>query len=605
MSLLVELKRRNVFRVAAAYIVAGWLVVQVVETVLPAFGFGDGAIRVTVIFFAIGFIPALIFSWVFELTPDGIKKESDIDRDASTTPQTGKRLDRIILVVLAAAVLFFAFDKFILSESRENVIAEQARQEGRTEALVQSYGDKSIAVLSFVDMSPDGDQEYFSDGIAEELLNLLAKIPELRVISRSSAFSYKGKDTKISEIAAELNVAHILEGSVRKAGNQIRITAQLIEARSDTHLWSETYDRTLDNIFAVQDEIAAVVVERLKIELLGGAPTALTTNAESYATFLKARSLRRQNSVESLNQAQALFEQVLATDPNYLPAIDDLASVYMNQTNSGGLSFKEGYELARAITLRGLEVDPDNARLYVQLGWIKLFYEGDMAAAAELYEKALMLDGTNTTSLGDTASVLMILGRVNESIRVHEFVNQRDPFHPIGWANYGLALMSVERYDDAVMAFREALRLSPGYGAGHYLLSAALLFTGAPAVALEEARKESTAAFRLTGLAMANYALGNKEASDSAVQSLHDGYADDWIAQIAQVHAFRSETDAAFEWLDKLVQESHPELMELNTTALYKNLHNDPRWPDLLKSIGRAPEDLAAIKFEMHLPDGN
>ncbi len=508
------------------------------------------------------------------------------------------------MIVLAAAVLFFAFDKFILSESRENSIAEQARKEGRTEALVQSYGDKSIAVLPFVDMSPNGDQEYFSDGIAEELLNLLAKIPQLRVISRSSAFSFKGKDLKITEIATELNVAHILEGSVRKAGNQIRITTQLIEAKSDTHLWSETYDRSLDNIFAVQDEIAAIVVEQLKVELLGAVPTALTTDADSYATFLKARSLRRQNSSDSLDQAQALLEQVLAVDPNYLPAIDDLTSVYINQTYTGGLSFKEGYELARGITLKGLEIDPTYARFYVQLGWIRLFYDHDMAAAAELYERALILDGTNTTSLGDTASVLMVLGRVDESIRVNEFVNQRDPFHPIGWANYGLGLMAAGRFDDAVGAFQKALQLSPGYDSGQFLLSEAALLAGDPALALIEAQKESSEAHRLTGLAIANHALGNKDASDHALQLLVKEFSDDWISNIAQVYAFRGDNDAAFEWLDKLVQQNHPELMELNSIALYMNLHSDPRWPELLKSVGRSPEDLAAISFEMNLPDG-
>jgi adenylate cyclase len=605
MSLMVELKRRNVFRVAAAYVVAAWLVVQVVETVLPAFGFGDSAIRLSVIFLAIGFLPALVFSWVFELTPDGIKKESDIDRDASTTPQTGKRLDQVILVVLAAAVLFFAFDKFILSESREVSIAEQARQEGRTEALVQSYGDKSIAVLPFADMSPNGDQEYFSDGISEELLNLLAKIPELRVISRSSAFSFKGKDATIGEIAAVLNVAHVLEGSVRKAGNQIRITTQLIEARSDTHLWSETYDRTLDNIFAVQDEIAAVVVERLKLELLGTVPTALTTDPDSYATFLRARSLRRQNSSDSLDQAQALLEQVLAVDPNYLPAIDDLASVYMNQIGTGALSYQDAYELARALTLKGLEIDPNYARFYVQLGWIKLFHDHDMAAAAELYERALVLDGTNTTSLGDTASVLLYLGRVDESIRLSEFVNQRDPFHPITWANYGLVLLAADRFDDAVSAFRRALELSPGYGWGHYMLSVALLLAGDPALALIEAQKESSEAPGLTGLAIANHALGNKDASDDALQLLVNDFSDDAIGNIAQIYAFRGENDAAFEWLAKMVQQNHPELMDLNGSPLYMNLHSDPRWTELLISVGRSPEDLAAISFEMNLPDGN
>jgi len=278
MNFLAELRRRNVLRVGAAYIVTGWLIIQVVETVLPAYGYGDAAIRLVVTLLAIGLIPSLIFAWAFELTPDGIKKEKDIDRTHSITPTTGKKLDRIIMVILALALGYFAVDKFVFSQSRETAIAETARQEGRSEALVESFGDHSIAVLPFVDMSPQGDQEYFSDGIAEELLNLLAKIPELRVISRSSAFSYKGKDINLADVARELNVAHILEGSVRKAGNQVRITAQLIDARSDTHLWSETYDRPLDNIFAVQDWIRCLNHVRLTLQ-----PTQCSSGQDIYA----------------------------------------------------------------------------------------------------------------------------------------------------------------------------------------------------------------------------------------------------------------------------------------------------------------------------------
>jgi len=257
LSFVNELKRRNVLRVGAAYVVAAWLVIQVVETLFPVYGLSDASVRIVITILAIGLVPTLIFAWAFELTPEGLKKESKVDRSQSITPDTGKKLDRMIMVVLALALGYFAFDNFVLDPQREadlieeNLAAvEHARQEGRTEALVESYSDRSIAVLAFDDMSPEGDQEYLSDGIAEELLNLLAKIPELRVISRSSAFSYKGKGTKLNQIAEELNVAHILEGSVRKAGNRIRITTQLIEARSDTHLWSETYDRTLDDVFA-------------------------------------------------------------------------------------------------------------------------------------------------------------------------------------------------------------------------------------------------------------------------------------------------------------------------------------------------------------------
>ena len=254
MSLFNELKRRNVLRIATAYVVVAWLVIQVAETIFPLFGFDDAPARIVVIVLAVGFVPAMIFVWVFELTPEGLKKESEIDRNQSITQHTGKKLNRMILIVLALALTYFAFDKFVLDPSRDQSKVETARQEGRSEALAESYGDKSIAVLPFVNMSSDPDQEYFSDGISEELLNLLSKIPEMRVISRSSAFSYKGKDIDIPTIAAQLNVTHVLEGSVRKSGNQIRITAQLIEARSDTHLWSETYDRSLDDIFALQDE---------------------------------------------------------------------------------------------------------------------------------------------------------------------------------------------------------------------------------------------------------------------------------------------------------------------------------------------------------------
>jgi hypothetical protein len=215
MSLFAELRRRNVFRVGAAYLVGAWLVIQVVETIFPAFGFGDAAVRIGVTVLAIGLVPVLVFAWAFEITPEGLKLEKDVDRSRSITAQTGKKLDRLIMVALALALGFFAFDKFVLSGSREASIAESARQEGRAEALLESYGDKSIVVLPFADMSPGKDQGYLSDGIAEELLNLLARVPDLRVISRTSAFAFKNKDLEVSDIAERLHVAHALEGSIR------------------------------------------------------------------------------------------------------------------------------------------------------------------------------------------------------------------------------------------------------------------------------------------------------------------------------------------------------------------------------------------------------
>lgn len=598
-----ELKRRNVLRVGAAYIVGAWLIIQVVETIFPAFGVGDAALRLVTVVLAIGLVPTLILSWALELTPEGLKKEQDVDRSESVTVHTGKKLDRFIMVALALALSYFAFDKFVLSESREATIVQTARQEGRADALLESFGEHSIAVLPFVDMSEHSDQEYFSDGIAEELLNLLAQIPELRVISRSSAFSYKGKDVNLAVVARELNVAHILEGSVRKAGDQIRITAQLIDARADTHLWSETYDRTLDNVFAIQDEIAAMVVERLKIELLGEAPKIIETDPAAYSIFLQARYMRRQNTADGLQQSQQLLEQVLAIDPDYLPAMDDLITVYINQAHSGERSFNEGYELARTMTLKGIDLDPNFARMYIQLGWIQMFYDGDMQAAAQSYEHALDLDPTNITSLGDTASFLNVIGRLDDAISLGEYVNARDPVHPVGLINYAITLANVGRYEEAASSFRKGLDLSPGYAGAQFFLAMTLLQTGDTESALREVEKEPGDGYRLCGLAIIHFAMRNTDEADTALQTLMDDYADDWSLNIAQVLAYRKQSDAAFDWINRAVDVGHPDLAEIMINPLYRNLYEDPRWLVLLEKLGKSPVQLAAIKFEVNLPE--
>jgi TolB-like protein len=289
-----------------------------VETIFPAFGFGDTAVRVTTIALVIGLIPAIILSWVYEITPEGLKLERNVDRSRSITPQTGRKLDRMIMMGLALSVSYFAFDKFVMDPRRDAENLELATEQAVEQAIAKmeaALPERSIAVLPFVDLSEEGDNEYFSDGIAEELLNLLAKIPELRVISRSSAFSFKGKDFDIPSIASQLKVRHILEGSVRKSGNQVRITAQLIDANTDSHLWSETYDRTMDNIFAIQDEISARVVEQLRITLVGEAPRAEVSPPEAYTAYLQARHLSRQQAQDANEGAGRLRRMAASICP--------------------------------------------------------------------------------------------------------------------------------------------------------------------------------------------------------------------------------------------------------------------------------------------------
>ena len=301
MLLYKELKRRNVFRVTIAYVIIAWLILQVGDTLAPALHLPESINTALAFFLILGFPLAIFLAWAYELTPEGLKRERDVDRTKSITHVTGRKLDSFIIAVLVLALGYFVFDKFVLDPSRDAELVQATTEtvaKQATESREAETADKSIAVLPFLNMSDDAANEYFSDGISEEMLNLLTKIPELRVTSRTSAFSYKGKDFKIADVGRELNVAYVLEGSVRKAGNKVRITVQLIEVDSDTHQWSETYDRTLEDIFAIQDEIAAAVVAQLKVALLGAVPMVRETNPQAYALFLQGRHLRQQATAE-------------------------------------------------------------------------------------------------------------------------------------------------------------------------------------------------------------------------------------------------------------------------------------------------------------------
>jgi len=608
MSFLKELKRRNVFRVGAAYMVAAWLVIQVVETIFPIYGLSNASVRIVITILAIGLVPTLIFAWVFELTPEGLKKESEVNRSSSITPNTGKKLDRMIMVVLALALGYFAFDNFVLDPHRqaalqqENAAAvEQARQEGRSEALVASYGEKSIAVLAFDDMSPKGDQEYLSDGIAEELLNLLARIPDLRVISRSSAFSYKGKDIKLNQIAEELNVAHVLEGSVRKAGDQVRITAQLIEARSDTHLWSQTYDRQLDNIFKIQDEIAAAVIEQLKVTLLGEPPQVQETDPEAYALFLQARHLGTLNTEAGYEQSNALYFDVLEIDPDYADAWSRLAANYLNMAGTGLLPIDEGFANARQAVEKALAIDPGNALAYDSLGWIAMMHDNQLAQAARHYQRALQLEPTNTNIIGNVSSLLYLLGRLEDSMTVDEYVAARDPVNPISHVNLSIKYIATGRFSEAIEALETGLRLSPDYYSAQATLGMAHLFNGDILASLDRFQRETSEETKLTGLAMANHALNKTEDSDQALVELIDGYGQVTPSLVAAVFAYRDQADEAFEWLNSESIAGDPYIMVLNFPP-FSGLRSDQRWLPFLASIGRSPTQLDAIKFEVTLP---
>ncbi|HNP36101.1 MAG TPA: tetratricopeptide repeat protein [Woeseiaceae bacterium] len=607
MSFIAEFSRRNVFRVGTAYLLAAWLLIQVAGTLFPLFGFGDTPARVVVVLLAIGFVPALVLAWAFRLTPEGLRKESEVDINLS--PEGSKRLDRIIMVILALALCVFAIDRFVLDPQRETARqaefasqVEVARQQARTDALLDAYGTQSIAVLPFVNMSGDAGNEFFSDGIAEELLNLLAKIPELRVISRSSAFSYKGKDVKIGQIAEELHVAHVLEGSVRKDGDRVRITAQLIDARTDTHLWSETFDRTLGDIFAIQEEIAFTVSERLKLSLLGDLPRPRTTDPKAYTLYLQARFLSPQGSAEAYAQAVELLQRVLEIDPNYTNAWDALAGNYLNQASKGLRSWDEGFALAREAAERALMIDPQFAPAHVRLGWIALLQEGDLARAAAEYERALELAPGNVGAIGDAASLLKSLGRIEECVVLDEYVVARDPVNAAGHFNLGGSYLYAGRYADAIASFHTALQLSPNRIGAYYQLGIGQLLAGDAAAALESMQREPFEVLQLIGKILAYHALSEPGVADELQAELIEKHAHEAAFNIAYVLAFRKQRDGAFNYLQKAVAYGDPGLADIVAEPLFENLHSDPRWLPFLESIGKAPKQLDAIAFDVRLP---
>jgi len=458
-----ELERRNVIRAAMAYVVAAWLIIQVVETIFPAFGFGDTAVRLVVIVLAIGLIPTLVFSWAFEITREGFKREVDVEREESIARFTGKRLDRFIMVALALALGYFAFDKFVLEPTRDAALVEEVVQQVRSEALVDSYGDKSIAVLPFVNMSDDASNEYFSDGISEELLNLLAKIPELRVISRSSAFSYKGRNLSIPTVAEQLNVGHVLEGSVRKAGNRVRITAQLIEAKSDTHLWSESYDRELDDIFAVQDEIASAIGDALKLSLAvePGAtlrPTAIKTgSASAYDAYLRGRELIHRRTNEDLAAAHDHLRRSLRLDDSFAPAHAQLAIAMM-------LGPKGSLESVISHLDRAQELEPDLAEAHGGRALLELQTTRDPVATIEHARKALASNPNYVDALNWLQVALDIRGHYRESDETLERILLIDPLSVIGSYNYAMRLAEQGRIPEAHDVADRMLASSPRMG---------------------------------------------------------------------------------------------------------------------------------------------
>ncbi|MEJ2515797.1 MAG: tetratricopeptide repeat protein [Gammaproteobacteria bacterium] len=616
MALFAELKRRNVFRAAAAYVAVTWLIVQVAETTFPAFGLSDAALRNLILLLGAGFIPAVALAWVFELTPEGLKRDKDLEPGSDLSLRTNRILDRGIVAVLALGIAYFAIDKFLLDPARDAEKIEQARKAGRTEAIVQSYGEKSIAVLPFTNMSADPEQEYFGDGMAEEILNLLAQVAELRVISRSSAFTFKDSDLKLSEIAEELDVAHILEGSVRKAGSTLRITAQLIEARSDTHLWSKTWDRDLADIFAIQDEIAADVVSSLRTELLGEVPTSRRPDPEAYDLFLRGRHLlEHDRGYAASEQARDVLRRAVDVDPDFARAWAELSRAYYRTVFAyrrdpdfaGDISMEEAWRLSDNAMDRALAAGPEDPMVLAYEAWGKFYEDSDWEAAAELYTRALELSPGNVEALKGAAVLARLSGNEEVGIRLQEAAVARDPTCQTCKRGLADAYADAGRFADAeriLLGLRDA-GLNVDEAMAHLLVE-----TGKPAAALvlTEESTEIPETNRLTTRSKALAKLGRTAEAREAIARLIDKYGQDAELDIAGAYADIGDRDDSLEWLQRAVNKpGGPRRLQVNFSHWIRQYGEqyagDPRWIAIAEQIGRSPTDPKVIDFDPPVPD--
>lgn len=394
MGFIAELKRRNVIRVAIGYLVFAWLVMQVLDVVGPVLELPQGGVRMVLVLLALGLVGVVVFSWAYELTPEGLKRESEVDRTQSVTHVTAKKLDIAVIVLLALAFGLFALDRISPEVATQRPsVADQPVTPGADPVATPAAtsAQKSIAVLPFVNMSSDAEQVYFSDGLSEELLNGLVKVPGLKVSGRTSSFAFRDKQDDLRAIGKALGVGHILEGSVRKQGMRVRITAQLIKADDGFHLWSQTYDRGAGDIFALQDEITAAIIEALKVQLgSNAAPSAPVADLDAYNLYLQARQKLALRGVDNIKAARALFEQAIARDPAYAPAHAGLSRAVTllwqygyDRGASIPITREQSAAAGQAAARAALALDPDSAEAWSVLGFIGVLLDPDIIAAEE------------------------------------------------------------------------------------------------------------------------------------------------------------------------------------------------------------------------------
>ena len=577
-----ELKRRNVYKVAVAYAVVGWVIAQIATQIFPFLEIPNWVVRLVIVLIAIGFPIALVIAWAFEATPEGIRRTEDVDLNAQK--RAPKKHAWIYVVVVGAA---FSIGLFFVGRYSVRNTAGAAGAE---------LSAKSIAVLPFDNLSRDPDNAYFAEGVQDEILTRLAKVADLKVISRTSTQRFKSAPSDLREIAKQLGVMNILEGSVQKANDQVRVNVQLINALTDAHLWADTYDRKLIDIFSVESEIAKTIADTLQAKLSGSEKqmmaAAPTTDTTAYELYHKGRSLWEKRSGDNIPKAIAFYEQAIARDPNYALAYAGLSSAYIILPFWAGVDRLDAYSKAKDAALKALRLDPNLAEAHLALGKVLFFSEIDLPGALREYQRAIELQPNDATAhhwLGNDA--LSALGRFEEAIAQGKRAVELDPLSPVINTDLGTTFYYAHRYEESAKQLRKTLEIDPTFFYAHFNLGIALQAAGDLSGAIteyEKAKQLGDDTYVPMLCAQAKAYAGDK---DAALRMLNDL---DKISQHREVVGYcrallylsLNNKDEALRWLEQgLKERDGSNISWIKVDPLLDPLHGDPRFEALVQKV--------------------
>ena len=580
-----ELKRRNVYKVAITYAVVAWLLIQAASILLPTFEAPAWVMKAFVVLLAFGFVISVMISWAFEATPEGLKRTKDVSPEMSLPSWSARKFGAFIisLALIAAGLFAFQFLRPVGTSRRDVGQIEEGRPGGASLPISQ----KSIAVLPLLNESGDPKDEYFSDGLSEELIAALAQIRELKVIGRSSSFRFKDRKEESKIIGEKLGVSTLLEGTVRKQGERVRIVAELINAADGIELWTRTFDRELKDIFAVQQEIAAAVAASLKMTLLGAnqrpSTDSATQNIEAHNAYLLGHYHFQRRNIEDYRKAVSHFDEAIRLDPQYALAYAERSEAWTLIGDLSGES-KTAWPRAQSDAEHAVAIAPALAEAHGALGWVRFFVEWKFAEGLEELRRAKELSPANPTANDLLGRVLPYLGKLDAA---EAQARQAVELDPLGFTQNNLAriLWFKGKNDEADKVARRVAELQPTAASSRRWQVLIAVQRGDGEAALREAQSEPDEGYRRFLIALAHYVRGDRNAADAALSDLIQYGRDSLAYQIAEVYAVRGDTDKAFEWLQVSYDNHDTGTLAILVDPLLHGLRDDPRYKALVAKM--------------------